>query len=355
MIGQLNVFINGVENSTAIGESDKRQLLGQGKTLRAYYYFELALEYQHTYLKDPDASAPPIYTEITTEGKPMSTMSEMHDFILEDLTYAVNNLDESRYYKSFVNINVAHGILARVYQVMGNWPLAEENANAAYGGVVEDALSPESYGDGFDDASNPEWIWGCIQREDQSSEWYISPSTTSDFINGWYKATYVNDNFVSLFSDTDVRKLFYDPYGSVNWQKWATTKFTFGFESAMVLMRTAEMILIEAEAKYWQEDEEGAQDLLYALQVNRDPDAVKANNTGEALLEEILVERRKELYGEIGVEWFDAKRLRRGINRDALHRIVVTLEPDDIRFVLQIPESEILANPNIDYDVNDER
>jgi hypothetical protein len=52
------------------------------------------------------------------------------------------------------------------------------------------------------------------------------------------------------------------------------------------------------------------------LQNNRDVKAVKSNNTA-ALLEEILVERivpRK-------VEWFDAKRLRRGITRTGNQRV----------------------------------
>jgi hypothetical protein len=57
------------------------------------------------------------------------------------------------------------------------------------------------------------------------------------------------------------------------------------------------------------------------LQNNRDVKAVKSNNTGAALLEEILVERRKELYLEIEVEWFDAKRLRRGITRTGNQRV----------------------------------
>jgi hypothetical protein len=39
--------------------------------------------------------------------------------------------------------------------------------------------------------------------------------------------------------------------------------------------------------------------IYYILQNNRDVKAVKSNNTGAALLEEILVERRKELYLEI--------------------------------------------------------
>lgn len=115
------------------------------------------------------------------------------------------------------------------------------------------------------------------------------------------------------------------------------------------------MILIEAEAKFRQGDTAGAKELLFALQQNRDPQAVKSSNTGSALEEEILLERRKELYGEFGVEWFDAKRLNRGIVRDPNHRIVLSLEPNDKRFFLKIPQAEIDANPNIDPSVNANR
>lgn len=102
------------------------------------------------------------------------------------------------------------------------------------------------------------------------------------------------------------------------------------------------MILIEAEALYHR-DPVAAPDLLYDLQVNRDSNAVQSENSGQDLLEEILLERRKESYAEIGVEWFDAKRLRRGITRDPIHRVVVDLAPDENKFFLNIPESEIDA------------
>jgi glycerophosphoryl diester phosphodiesterase len=51
-----------------------------------------------------------------------------------------------------------------------------------------------------------------------------------------------------------------------------------------------------------------------------------------ALLEEILVERRKELYLEIGVEWFDAKRLRRGITRQVIKELKAASLTADKRF-----------------------
>ena len=82
-----------------------------------------------------------------------------------------------------------------------------------------------------------------------------------------------------------------------------------------------------------------------------------SGNSGEALIEEILVERRKELYGEMGVEWFDAKRLRRGITRTGNQRLksAANLLPDDKKFYLKIPQKEIDANDFIDNSVNTNR
>lgn len=123
----------------------------------------------------------------------------------------------------------------------------------------------------------------------------------------------------------------------------------------MPIMRLPEMILIESEAKARMGDEASAASLLYELQKNRDPNAIKSDNKGEDLIEEILLERRKELYGEIGVEWYDAKRLRKGITRTGNHRILLNLIPDDKRFFLKIPQNEIDANENIDASVNANR
>ena len=76
------------------------------------------------------------------------------------------------------------------------------------------------------------------------------------------------------------------------------------------------------------------------------------------MIEEILVERRKELYAEPpAVEWFDAKRLGRGIPRTGNHRVMgnADLTPNDKRFYLKVPLREIDANDNITNAVNDNR
>ena len=358
IINQANSLINGIEASD-LSEIDKKELIAQGKALRAFFYFQLTMEFNQTYSYDPSAEALPIYLELSLEGKPMSSLQEVYDLIVDDLTYATENLTDSRLGKSYINKAVASGFLARVYQVLGNWPGAEQAAIDAYGGgSVSSVLAPSTYQDGFNDISNIEWIWGSPQSDDQSNYYYVAPHVMSDHINGPYNGVYVNNDFVALFTSTDVRYTFQNYYGVdvTSFQHYITNKFTFSFDADMPYMRTPEMILVEAEAKYHNGSQELAHDLLYALQSNRDPEAVKSLNTGQALLDEILVERRKELYAEIGVEWFDAKRYRLGIPRTGNQRLMnAGLEPDDKKFFLKIPQAEIDANPNIDDSVNADR
>ena len=357
MINQLNQFIVGINGSATLSEIEKEGLLGQAFTMRAFYYFQLAMEFQHTYTYDPTLPAPPIYSEPAIEGKGMSTLGELYDFIIADLNTAVQTTPEERTNKSYVNRNVAYAIMARVQLVMGNW---QEAANAAVIARQGYPLNPNQYPMGFDDMNASEWIWAMPQRADQTNYFYIAPHAFTDNINDGYGLAFWNKDFVSLFSSSDVRNTFFDLYGLGNSNQYyarASSKFTFDFSSDIPIIRSPEMMLIEIEANARLGKESEASTMLFSLQQNRDPDAVASGNTGNALIEEILIERRKELYGEIGVEWFDAKRLRKGITRTGNHRVgsSANLLPDDKKFFLKIPQKEIDANPNINESINSNR
>jgi hypothetical protein len=174
-----------------------------------------------------------------------------------------------------------------------------------------------------------------------------------------YNRVFINDDFVNLFSDTDVRNLFlagYYPVDPDNYQYYITTKFVMNedFSDDIVMMRVSEMYLIEAEAKA-ELGEADAGDILFAVQSDRDPNAVTSGNTGQALIDEILVERRKELYGEIGVSFMDIKRrqlpLVRTGNHPNAYRFNFPANSD--LFVLMIPDLEIDSNNSIsDSDQN---
>ena len=360
IINYANVLIKGVEDSS-LDESSKEEFIAVGKVLRAFSYFQLALDFAPNYTTDNSISRLPIYTAPATgssEGNPLSTTKDVFDLIKSDLTQAIEVLTDERLGKSYINKAVAQGILARVLiYTQDNWTMASEMARSAYGGDAVSAVVSTNWGDGFDDLTDPEWIWGRYQDEIESTYYYNAPANFTDHLSpdAFYKGTYINKNFVETFSDTDKRKLFADIYNSSTpYREFITFKFIFDLTEDSSIMRKSEMVLIDAEAQYQLGNEEDARDLLFALQKDRDPNATESINSGQALLEEILLERRKELYGELGVEWFDAKRYREPIVRDPLHRIVLTVPADSPLFWLKIPQKEIDANPFIDESINNE-
>lgn len=358
LINLANVLIDGVEKSDLDTDS-KKEFIAAGKTIRAFHYFQLALEFAPNYTNDKSVAKLPIYTEPTvgtSEPKGPSPLSDVFDLILSDLNDAIADLPDTRPLgKTYINKDVARAILTRVLQVtQDDWARTSELAKLVYGGDAATAVVSASFGNGFRDLEDDEWIWGMFQDEDESIFWWSVPHGLTDHgAGGFYKSTYVNPNFVALFSVTDERNLYEDIYNSSTpWREFVTTKFDFDFYEDFPILRKSEMVLIDAEAQYNMGNETGAHDLLFALQKQRDPNAVKSSNTAAALMEEILVERRKELFGETGVEWFDAKRLNRPLNRDAVHRVPVNVPANSELFYLEVPESEINANPNIDASIN---
>lgn len=354
-INHANTLVKEIAVSSELSDADKIALGAEAKALRAYFYFQLYLEY---YSKDSGLQTPPLYKEPVTEPGPMSAPAEFEAFMIQDINDAVAGLPDSRINKSYMNKSVANGLKARILMALNkDWDQIEVAANAAYGGDANSALDASIYDGGFADLSDSEVMWSMDQQSDQSNYYYIAPHAFSDHNADAYFGMFVNATFVDTFSATDVRNEFKNIYGGGpgTYYEYVTDKFAFAFDSDIHLMRTAEMVLIDAEANYRNGDEPTAHNLLFALQSDRDPNAVKSTNTGADLLEEILLERRKELYAELGVEWFDAKRLVRGITRDANHRVEVTLVPNDKRFFLKIPQNEIDSNDNIDDTVNANR
>ena len=120
-------------------------------------------------------------------------------------------------------------------------------------------------------------------------------------------------------------------------------------------IRLAEMYLIWAEALARTPGREGeARSALFTLAKNRDPNYTLSTNSGQALINEILIQRRVELWGE-GFRFFDLKRLDQPLDRTAVPNFVsasvggvmqIGAPSSDNRWQFAIPISELQANPN---------
>jgi hypothetical protein len=114
--------------------------------------------------------------------------------------------------------------------------------------------------------------------------------------------------------------------------------------------RTSEMYLIRAEAnaKKSSPDETAANADLNTIRTNRITGWVNTTATGAALINEIELERRKELFME-GHRWFDLKRTTRTINRGVIAppTTQATLAPTSNKWVWPVPQGERDANPNM--------
>lgn len=360
-INKLNNLIAGVESSQ-LTDVAKKQLLAEAKAFRAWCYFELVQEFAVPYSQNPDAPGVPIYnkpTSAVTEGQPRAKLSEVYDFILEDLNYAVANASTTRAnggLKDIINKNVANGILARVALEMGtrgnNTTHLNTAVTAAQAARTGYALNRAQNGTSFstDFSGKTEVIWGFPQAADQTI-YYGSPSAFFGTSGVGYFNFFVDSNFVNTFTSTDIRKsLFVAPGGTsfTGLRKWKTNKFgtTTNFTDFIICMRSSEMILIEAEAKA-RLGSSDASTVLFTLQSNRDPQAVLSSKTGEGLIDEILLEKRKDLFGEIGVGYLDLRRTGRSLVRSNGHvsTAIITIPGADVRWTLKIPQKEFDSNP----------
>jgi hypothetical protein len=170
----------------------------------------------------------------------------------------------------------------------------------------------------------------------------------------------------------DVRRQWWEPDNDINGDgmtKYVQVKFRFSSPATalgdIIWMRVEEMYLTEAEALCRQDRFTEAQTLLTELIKTRNPDYATSktgNNLGAqtrdetgSLLEEILIQRRIELWGEYG-RIYDIKRLKQGFTRTsemgwtpaALIPAVNTKDPETYAWVLTIPKAEFDGNVNMD-------
>jgi hypothetical protein len=369
IVDNANIILANIDNASdaALNGPRVQFIKANALTYRAFSFYQLVQLYAQRY--DIGGANThlgiPIYTEPTQTGKVRSTVAEVYTQINKDLDDAITLFTSSTYAKvnvSEIDLRVAQGIKARVALTTGQYATAEAMAVAARTGH---ALVPATkYGYGWNKADNTEWMWGAVLITEQQSSYASFFSHIDPYFGGY--ATLGNHKIASTavydsMSATDERKLVFK---TIAGKARVGKKFTgnggytatgqSNWTNDYLYMKSGEMYLIEAEAIARQGGRDGdAQTALFNLVSKRDPSYVKSVRTGEELLQEILMQRRIELWGE-GFRFFDLKRLNLDLNRanlghtSSLWNAAGYFPAGDKNFVFLIPKQEMDANPNME-------
>ena len=327
----------------------------QAKTLRAYSYLSLAPYFQGSYETSKDKPCVPVLSDtVDVTNNPRATVEQVYNVIVDDLTWAIDHLDETRSSKAYVNANVAYGLRARAYLAMGKGAEAAADAEKAMQGYEPASIAEVSVPT-FCDMEEHNWIWAIDITDDQANYYgyATAPSWLSAFCGDGYGAAcgttaMINKLLWDKIPATDVRKGWWidENLHSPNWADltWGTAKgdeianlvlddgskvelppytnIKFGMKSGVgstlnnndwPLMRVEEMILIQAEGYAISGNEAKAKEILTNfVKTYRDPSYTIPS--GRTLRDEIWFQRRVELWGE-GFAVSDARRLNKPIVR----------------------------------------
>lgn len=370
-IFQANSIIDGFGGDSFVPTTaNEKAAVGQAKAMRAYAYFYLSQLYTTEY-GDGSAKILPIYTTTKVEGQPKSTVKQVWDLMVTDLTQAVSYLDGfTRATKDQVDKNVAKGLLAYVLAARGTQADWAQVATLTKDIITAYPVTPKenvyfsgggNYA-GFNNVATPTWIWGVD----------LTVASSINLISWWGQVDYftysyawagdpklIDKGLYDAIPTTDVRKSqfvqvgtnagnlqprnkFYDPARTAGGQRTVVTD--------LVYMRSDEFYLLNAEANARIGNETDAKLALTSLLQQRRTDFVTylAPLTGQTLLNEIYLQTRIELWGE-GKSYLAMKRNKATTTRGSNHLFFAgnSFAYNDPKLSFVIPQAEVLNNPNL--------
>ena len=379
-----NVVLDYVDKVTG-EQSTKDNMKGQALVLRAFYYLQLVNYYGLPYnYGDPTVNLGvplKLKMDVTDEYMERNTVAEVYDQILTDLQEGVQLLEENPMDMSLYKISdlVGKSLLCRTYLYMEKWDSVLTYANevlekkpnlTSLASAPEDAMQYQgsSAWSIYDETESNEIIWKYSGNREYG--WW--PGGVAD-----YKAPYsVSNELMDLYefstdasNHLDLRYYMYFYYNvRVDWTTFLMDIYPqYGFKGGKTAqyatrgIRTAEIYLNRAEANIHKFMETG--DDNYRTQALEDLNKLRENryDTRNTAYQEVEImdadelykfyqdERRRELCFE-DHRWFD---LRRYGMPEITHvyfveegqEEIVTLNPEDPRYVLPIPRMALERNP----------
>jgi hypothetical protein len=344
--------------------------MGQAKAMRAYAYFYLSQLYVKEY-GTGNEKVLPIYKSSKDFNMPKGTTKEVWDLMVSDLTSAITLLNDfTRTSKDQVDKNVAKGLLAYVLAARGtaqDWAQVETLSQDIMTAFPKTTAAQVVYtgtnlaSAGFNNVATPSWMWGVdltlSQGIDLISWWGQVDIFTYSYAWAGDPKTIDRGLYNQIRTDDIRRAQFRSPtassYQLVPWNKFFDPGRRAGGQrqvvTDLIYMRADEFYLMNAEAKAHQGKDNEARQVLSTYLTDRITDLTYLNGlTGQALLNEIYLQTRIELWGE-GKAYMAMKRNKVSVVRGPNHLFEAgnTIPYNDPKLTFVIPQDEVLNNPNL--------
>jgi starch-binding outer membrane protein, SusD/RagB family len=361
VLNRANSVIDNIGGVAETVAGQKNRILGQALALRALAHFDLLRFFGQEYARNSTKLGIIVRTKNALDYPARSTVKETYDQIFADLTQAntllttvdraINSGVNTRYY---IDRTVVRAITARVALYSGDYAIARDAAND----VITTA--------GLRLATAAEFpqVWTADSGFGEVI-WSVRVQPGGARIAG--DMFFIPGNF-NTFAPTEETKTIFDQVNDVRYGvsikdrpsagPSGSSNFVIGkyFGRAPLqdgvndnkVFRMGEMYLIRAEANARLAQDATAMADLNALRTARITGYTNQNLTGTALLNAIILEKRKELLYE-GHRWFELRRNGLPIIRSecAPPCISTTLAASSPRFILPIPQSETVSNKNV--------
>ena len=376
--GNANTILANIDNAEGT-EAERNFVKASALTFRAYAFEKLVHYYCWRWQDSNNGASQGIVLRLdeSTGGQGYATLAETYAQIYKDLDEAImlfeqSGMDRNASQVWMPNINVAHAIYARAALTKQDYTKALTEAKLARQNYP--LMSNAEYHAGFCNPTS-EWIFGSFGSA-QENNWYWSYGTQYA-CNGYYASTQqtgagsIGRELINRIPNDDARKALFlteDKFPGYNFndssamdlgygilgmgddekkadalweeaaaycQKMAVSGLEAPYQagymylggqlkfyvfdtpgvSYLPFIRSSEMVLVEAEANYFLNDETAARAALVELNATsgRNPEYT-CDKSGEALWNEIMDYRELELWGE-GFAWSDYKRWNRDIVR----------------------------------------
>ena len=355
-----NSVLENIDKTSGSSPAFVANAKGEALAIRAMAYLDLARVYAKTPLNISAGDSMLPY--ITTTDPKILPLRELipvfYDKVIKDLTDALALINITngvgRMNKAAVN-----GLLSRAYFYKGDWANCVAASTAALG-VTPAIGTLTTFPAIWKDATNEGVLFKIINTLiDNSNTLGVNYYQN---VAGSIKSEYVVDyDLMQLFLPLDIRTNTYILNSSFNGSSFNNVikyagkpSFPAGVLDAKIL-RSAEILLNRAEAYYNSNNQTAALSDLRLLKTNRYSGYVQEVLVGQALLNEIYLQRRLELAFE-GDRFWDLKRRNlpvvRGNSGDkadgsGVQYLFKSLPAGDYRFNFPIPQSEISVNKNL--------